>query len=67
MFIDLRERERGREGGRHIDVRETSIGCLPHAPSNPGMWPDQDRIHNLSAPNQLSRPARENLVAFDKY
>ena len=32
MFIDFRERGRGRERERHIDVRKISTGCLLHSP-----------------------------------
>ena len=37
----LREgRERGKEGEKHLCTRETSIGCLSHAPNEgPGLQP----------------------------
>ena len=36
LFLRRREREGEREGEKHRRGRETSIGCLSHAPNGPG-------------------------------
>ena len=62
MFIDCRERGRGREREKHGCEKRTSIGCLLYVP-RPWNEPSILLVHG-TMPQPTEHPARAEFVKF---